>query len=50
MHTVAHGARAALMALRLSGVPFKRRWEPPRLQPWEGPFSDLSRRLPQGRG
>jgi hypothetical protein len=39
-----------MMALRLSGVIFKRRWEPPRLQPWEGPFSNLSRRLPQEPG
>jgi hypothetical protein len=40
---MARSARAALTALRLSGVIFKRRREPPRLQPWEGPFSDLSR-------
>ena len=40
-------ARAALMALHLSGVVFRRPWEPPRLEPWEGPFADPHRRLPQ---
>jgi hypothetical protein len=44
---LARSARAALMALHLSGVVFRRRWKPPRLQPWEGPFADPDRRLPQ---
>jgi len=35
------------MALHLSGVVFRRRWKPPRLKPWEGPFADPTRRLPQ---
>jgi len=33
-------SRAALMALHLSGVVFRRRWKSPRLKPWEGPFAD----------
>src|SRR5262249_30712151 len=33
--------------LHLSGVVFRRHWKPPRLQPWEGPFADPTRRLPQ---
>jgi len=40
-------ARAALMAVPLSGVPFRQRWKPRRLQPWEGPFADPMQRLPQ---
>jgi hypothetical protein len=44
---MARSARAALMALHLSGVVFRRRWKPPRLKPWEGPFADPTRRLPQ---
>ena len=44
---MARSARAALMALHLSGVVFRRRWKPPRLQPWEGPFADPNERLPQ---
>jgi hypothetical protein len=40
-------ARAALMALRLSGVVFRQRWKPPRLKPWEGPFADPHQQLPQ---
>jgi hypothetical protein len=39
-------ARAGVEALRLSGVGFRRKWEPPRLQYWEGPFSNPMRRLP----
>jgi hypothetical protein len=38
---LARSARAAMMALHLSGVMFRRRWKPPRLKPWEGPFADL---------
>jgi hypothetical protein len=30
----------------LCGV-FRRKWEPPHLQPWEGPFADPTQRLPQ---
>jgi hypothetical protein len=44
---MARSARAALMALHLSGVTFRRQWKPPRLKPWEGPFADPTRRLPQ---
>ena len=35
------------MAMHLSGVVFRRRWKPPRLKPWEGPFADPAQRLPQ---
>jgi hypothetical protein len=44
---LARSARAALMALHLSGVVFRHRWKPPLLKPWEGPFADPTRRLPQ---
>jgi hypothetical protein len=44
---MARSARAALMALHLSGVVFRRPWKPPRLRPWEGPFADPNQRLPQ---
>src|SRR5262249_8173149 len=44
---MARSARAAMMALHLSGVVFRRRWKPPRLRPWEGPFADPTQRLPQ---
>jgi hypothetical protein len=46
---MARSARAAMMALHLSGVVFRRRWKPPRLKPWEGPFADPTQRLPQAR-
>jgi hypothetical protein len=46
-------ATAALVALRLSNVPFRREWKPQelqawlgRLQAWQGPFTDPDR-LPQ---
>src|SRR4029077_11449173 len=44
---MARTARAALMALHLEGAPFRRRYRPPRLAPWEGPFLDPTQRLPQ---
>jgi hypothetical protein len=46
---LARSAAAALEALRRSNVPFRRPWEPPELQPWEGPFAfaDPNQRLPQ---
>jgi hypothetical protein len=44
---LARSARAALMALHLSGVVFRHKWKPPRLKPWEGPFADPNQRLPQ---
>jgi hypothetical protein len=44
---LARSACAALMALHLSGVDFRRAWRPPRLKPWEGPFADPTQRLPQ---
>jgi hypothetical protein len=33
-------ARAALVALHRLGVPFRRAWKPPALEPWEEPVSD----------
>jgi hypothetical protein len=47
---MARSARAAMMALHLSGVVFRRKWEAPQLQPWEGPFPDPTQRLPQHPG
>jgi hypothetical protein len=47
---MARSARAAMMALHLSGVVFRRKWKPPRLKPWEGPFADPNERLPQAPG
>jgi hypothetical protein len=44
---MARSAPAALMALHLSGVVFRRKWKPRRLKPWEGPFADPNERLPQ---
>jgi hypothetical protein len=35
------------MALHLSGVVFRRKWKPPQLKPWEGPFANPNQRLPQ---
>ena len=44
---MARSAGAAMMALYLSGVVFRRPWEPPQFEPWEGPFADPNQRLPQ---
>jgi len=44
---LARSARAALIALHLSGAVFRRKWKPPRLKPFEGPFADPNERLPQ---
>jgi hypothetical protein len=44
---MAGSARAAMTALHLAGVAFRHRWTPPELKPWEGPFADPHRRLPQ---
>ncbi len=44
---MARSANAAMMALHLSGVQFCRPWVPQPLQPWEGPFDDPNKRLPQ---
>jgi hypothetical protein len=44
---MARSARAAMMALHLSGVVFRCEWKPSRLEPWEGPFADPTQRLPQ---
>jgi hypothetical protein len=44
---MARSARVVMVALHLSGVVFRRKWEPPQLQPWEGPFADPTQRLPQ---
>jgi hypothetical protein len=43
---LARTARAALMALHLSGVVFRRKWRLPRLDPWEGPFADPTQPMP----
>jgi hypothetical protein len=47
---LARSAEAALVALGLH-VPFRGRWEPPPLEPWEGPFTGAmicsGQRLPQ---
>jgi hypothetical protein len=42
-----HAGRAALVELRLSQIPFRHRWRPPRLEPWEGPTENPRERLPQ---
>jgi hypothetical protein len=47
---MARSARAAMTALHRSGVVFRRPWEPPQLEAWEGPFADLNQRLPQEPG
>ncbi len=44
---MARSARAALMALHRSGVPFRRPWKLPEVKPWEGPFDGSEKRLPQ---
>jgi hypothetical protein len=44
---MARSARAALMALHLTGVVFRCKYKPPKLKAWEGPFPDPTRRLPQ---
>jgi hypothetical protein len=44
---MARSARAAMAALQLSGVTFRRKWPSPQLQPWEGPFADPTQRLPK---
>jgi hypothetical protein len=40
---MARSAVAALQALHLAGVVFRRPWRQPRLKPWEGPFADPHR-------
>jgi len=35
------------VALHRSRVPFRRKWEPPQLPDWEGPFANPTRKLPQ---
>lgn len=47
MWFMTRSARASLMALHLAGVVFRRPWKPPALRPWEGPFDDPTKRLPQ---
>jgi hypothetical protein len=44
---MARTARAAMTALHHEGVPFCQPWTPSELEPWEGPFFDPTRRLPQ---
>jgi len=40
MWVMVRTARAALVALHRLGVPFRRAWKPPALEPWEEPVSD----------
>jgi hypothetical protein len=47
---VARSVGAAIEALRRSNVPFRRPHPPRQLEPWEGPFTDLNRRMPQEPG
>jgi hypothetical protein len=44
---MARSARAAMVGLHRAGVRFRRPWQPPPLEPWEGPFTDPHQRLPQ---
>jgi len=44
---MARSANAAMTAIRAEGVKFRRRWDPPRLAAWEGPWRDPHQRLPQ---
>jgi hypothetical protein len=44
---MARSANAALMALQSEGVAFRRPWQPPLLEAWEGPFPPSAQRLPQ---
>ena len=39
---LARSSRAALVGLYRAGVPFRRRWKPPKLRSFEGPFSSLT--------
>jgi hypothetical protein len=43
---MARSAVAALTALWREGVPFRKAWTPPALEPWAGPFPDPTLRLP----
>jgi hypothetical protein len=43
---LARSSRAALVALQISGVVFRRRLKPRQLKPWEGPFESPTR-IPQ---
>jgi hypothetical protein len=44
---MARSARAAMVGLCRAGVRFRRPWESPPLESWEGPFDDPHQRLPQ---
>src|SRR6516165_11524878 len=44
---MARSARAAMVGLYRAGIRFRRPWEPPPLESWEGPFDDPHQRLPQ---
>lgn len=45
---LARSVKAALTALTLEGVVFRRRWRAAaQLAPWEGPFPDAAQRMPQ---
>jgi hypothetical protein len=37
------------LSVRVASLPriFRRRWKPPRLKPWEGPFADPTQQLPE---
>jgi hypothetical protein len=45
--SMARSANAAMTVLYRAGVTFRQPWKPPPLQPWEGPFADPHKRLPQ---
>jgi hypothetical protein len=44
---LARSPRAALAALRRSGIAFRREWKEPQLAKWEGPFENPHSRLAQ---
>jgi hypothetical protein len=43
---MARTAQAALAAISREGAPFRKAWTPAQLEPWQGPFENLTR-LPQ---
>ena len=44
---MARSTNAAMTALRMSNIMFRREWKERKLKPWEGPFADPNKRLPQ---
>jgi hypothetical protein len=43
---MARSTAAALKALQLSGVPFRKPWTSPQCRPWKGPFTGDEKRFP----